>query len=255
MRSATGDFTPRALADAPADVEAGQVAHRERPHREAEVGEHLVDLVRQRALQDAASRPAGRAGGACGCRRSRSTRRRAPAPCRCAGRPSSRWRSSALDDFLPRTISSSRMTLAGLKKCMPITLSGRLVARGDLVDVERGGVGRQHRAGLGQAVEPGEDLLLDRHLLEHGLDDDVGVARRPSKSVVPVMRPMRFSTSAWVSRPRAGRAPRSSSRTMPRPRSSASWRDLDHGDRDARVGEVHGDAAAHGAGADHRRPS
>ena len=35
---------------------------------------------------------------------------------------------TSLADFSPRTISSSRITLAGLKKCMPITLSGRLVA-------------------------------------------------------------------------------------------------------------------------------
>ena len=35
---------------------------------------------------------------------------------------------TSLADFSPRTTSSSRMTLAGLKKCMPITLSGRLVA-------------------------------------------------------------------------------------------------------------------------------
>ena len=33
-----------------------------------------------------------------------------------------------LDDFAPRTFSSRRITLAGLKKCMPMTLSGRLVA-------------------------------------------------------------------------------------------------------------------------------
>src|SRR5437867_7963488 len=32
------------------------------------------------------------------------------------------------DDFWPRTFSSSRITLAGLKKWVPITLSGRLVA-------------------------------------------------------------------------------------------------------------------------------
>src|SRR4029434_6169859 len=41
-----------ALADAPAHVEAGQVTHRERPHWEAEVGEHLVHLVGQRAFED-----------------------------------------------------------------------------------------------------------------------------------------------------------------------------------------------------------
>ena len=52
---------------------------------------------------------------------------------------------------------------------------GRLVTRGDLVDVERRGVGGEDRAGLADAVELGEDLLLDVHVLEHGLDDEVAV--------------------------------------------------------------------------------
>src|SRR5581483_10994608 len=36
---------------APADIEAGEVAHRERPHRHAERGDDGVDLLRQRALE------------------------------------------------------------------------------------------------------------------------------------------------------------------------------------------------------------
>ena len=55
--------------------------------------------------------------------------------------------------FSARTISHSFMTLAGLKKCMPSTSCGRLVTFGDFVDVEIGGVGGQHRAGLGELVE------------------------------------------------------------------------------------------------------
>src|SRR5439155_8249700 len=47
-----GRLEPLALPDPPANVEAGQVAHREWPHREAEVVEDLVHLVRQRALED-----------------------------------------------------------------------------------------------------------------------------------------------------------------------------------------------------------
>src|SRR5581483_1129994 len=39
-----------ALADVPADIEAGKIAHAERPHREAEVLDRLVDLLRQCAL-------------------------------------------------------------------------------------------------------------------------------------------------------------------------------------------------------------
>src|SRR6185295_9166909 len=38
--------------DAPADVEAGEVAHGERAHREPEIRQHLVDLVRRRAFQN-----------------------------------------------------------------------------------------------------------------------------------------------------------------------------------------------------------
>src|SRR5436305_1975192 len=42
---------------------------------------------------------------------------------------------AVFDDFAPRTFSSSLMTLAGLKKWVPITLSGRLVAEGDFLGV------------------------------------------------------------------------------------------------------------------------
>ncbi len=48
--------------------------------------------------------------------------------------------------------------------------------RGDLVGIQRRGVGCQHRARLHHLVQPGEDFLLHRHVLEHGLDDDVRVA-------------------------------------------------------------------------------
>src|SRR5947209_3283834 len=37
-------------ADAPADVEPGEVAHRERPHRKPEVADDAVDLLRRRTL-------------------------------------------------------------------------------------------------------------------------------------------------------------------------------------------------------------
>ena len=45
--------------------------------------QHLVDLVRQRALQEQLLRLAAALARACGCRRSRGRRRPAPAPCRC----------------------------------------------------------------------------------------------------------------------------------------------------------------------------
>ena len=49
--------SPRAalrFAIAPADVEAGKIAHGERPHRKAEFGQCAVDLMRQGALEQQA---------------------------------------------------------------------------------------------------------------------------------------------------------------------------------------------------------
>ena len=62
---------------------------------------------------------------------------------------------------------------------------------GDRVDVERRRVGREDGAGLRDAVERREHLLLDLHVLEHRLDDEIGVAqivvgeRRPQQRHVP----------------------------------------------------------------------
>ena len=77
--------------------------------------------------------------------------------------------------FAPRTTSSNFITLAGEKKCRPSTSCGREVERRDLVDVEIGGVGGEDRARLGDLVELAENLLLDVHILEHGLDDQVAI--------------------------------------------------------------------------------
>ncbi len=49
---------------------------------------------------------------------------------------------------------------------------------GDLVDVEGRGVGGEQRARLGNPVEIGEHPLFEFHLLEHGLDHDIGFGRR-----------------------------------------------------------------------------
>ena len=124
--------------------------------------------------------------------------------------------------FAPRTFSSRRITLAGAEEVHADHALRPLGRRGDLVDVERRGVGGEHGAGLGDRVELGEDLLLDRHLLEHRLDDDVGVARWPSQSWCRVMSPMRLSTSAGREPPARRRWPRSSCGRRRGPRSSAS---------------------------------
>ena len=72
------------------------------------------------------------------------------------------------------------MTLAGLKKCVPMTDLGTRGGGGDFVDVERGGVAGEDGAGFADAVEVAEDLLLERHAFEDGFDDHVDVGRNPS---------------------------------------------------------------------------
>jgi hypothetical protein len=74
--------------------------------------------------------------------------------------------------------SSSFITWAGEKKCRPMTRDGVRGAGGDLVDVEIGGVGGEDGVGPGDGVELGEDGLLHVHVLEHRLDDEVGMGKR-----------------------------------------------------------------------------
>ncbi len=61
---------------------------------------------------------------------------------------------TGLEVFAPRTISSSRITFAGEKKCRPITDSGRLVALAISFDVQVRSVAGEDRALLDDAVEP-----------------------------------------------------------------------------------------------------
>ena len=53
---------------------------------------------------------------------------------------------------------------------------------------------------LGDLVELAEDLLLDLHVFEHRLDDEIAIGQ--DVEVQTGRRsPIRVSTSAWVSRP------------------------------------------------------
>ena len=111
-----------ALADVPADVQPGQVAHRERAHREAEVLRSPCRPAAAARLPRAGSPPRA------------STRRSMRLPMKPSHTPattptlldllaraSSPWRARPSTVFAPRTTSSSFITLAGLKKCSPIT--------------------------------------------------------------------------------------------------------------------------------------
>ncbi len=142
-----------------------------------------------------------------------------------------------------RTISSSGITATGLKKWKPTTRSGCCEVRGHLGHRQRGGVGGRTQVSEHDGLDLGEDLLLDLEVLEHGLDDEVGVGERRPWSIEPVTRALsRLALSgvepalgAAACRSRRGRRPRPcrpapgrgrSARPAPRRRctnSSASW--------------------------------
>ena len=67
--------------------------------------------------------------------------------------------------------------------------------RRDLVDVERRGVDGQDRAGLGDLVDFGEDLLLQRHVFEDSFDDDVGLFEPVVSRAAAVISAIRWSIS------------------------------------------------------------
>ncbi len=77
----------------------------------------------------------------------------------------------------PLTISSSGITATGLKKWKPTTRSG--CSRSDAISVIDSDDVLVARTASGETdgLDVGEHLLLDLHLLEDGLDDEVGVGR------------------------------------------------------------------------------
>ena len=84
---------------------------------------------------------------------------------------------AAGDVRVVRTTSSSGITFAGEKKCMPITSSGREVALA-IVSISRVEVLVARIAPrLRDRLEFRENFALQVHALEHRLDDDVGVAQ------------------------------------------------------------------------------
>ena len=120
---------------------------------------------------------------------------------------------------------------------------------GDLVHIERGGVGCQNRAGLGHFIELLEDLLLHAQLLEHGLDDEVGIlqiaivergGQQAHALLVLLLGELALLDLGLV--------------VLANGRHAAIQGfllGLQDRDGNARIQEVHGNAAAHGAGTDH----
>ena len=120
--------------------------------------------------------------------------------------------------------------------------------RGNLVDVERRGVGGENCPGFGDGVELGEDFLLQGHVLEDRLDDDV---RRSQRRII---QRGRNESETLLALFRLEAAPCDRALVVLADGGQAAIEILLAGvkndDLNARVGEAHADASAHGTGAD-----
>jgi signal transduction histidine kinase/CheY-like chemotaxis protein len=237
------------LADAPAHVEAGQVAHRERPHGEAEVHQHLVDLLRQRALQQ---QPLGlhaplmeHAVAHEAVADPDQHRHFADAAAHGHGGGDGRLGGPGAPHDLeqPHDVGGAEEVHADDALRPPGD-------RGDLVDVEGRGVGGEDGVGPGHPVQTREHLLLEGHLLEDGFDHEVGIGHRADVGGA-LDEPHALLDVLSGEPPLAGRGLVILAHHAQTPLQRVPGH-LDHRDRDAGVGEAHGDAAPHGAGADHR---
>ena len=241
-------FFAAAFADQPADIEPGQIHHRERPHRQSEFDQCRLDLLRQRPFEqqpfgldraarqhpvadkaiadadhrwDLAELPGQRQGGRHGIG--------------CALRPA---------DDLQQAHNIGRAEKMGADH---IPRPGR--GPGDRVDVEGRGVGGEQCALFRHPVEIGEDALLQTHVLEHRLDHDIGLACR--------VEPDGAGDKTHAPFHRVGAEPAARDRRAiiggdpVEPLAQQIVAGLDQGHRNPGIGKAHGDAAAHRAGPDH----
>src|SRR5258706_7112754 len=238
------------LAIAPAHVEPREIGHREVPHRKSEVVEHLVDLPGQGAFLEQEERLA------------HAFREHAVADEAVAHADQHRHLADLLAEllrgredlgvrFLAAHVLDELHDVRGTEEVHAHHVPGSMRRRSDLVDVEVGRVRGEYRAGLRDRIELAEDLLLDSHLLEHRLDDHVGVREiaKIERGLEESQAPIHFflleaAASDAVRVVLAYRREAAIERIL---------RGFHDGDRNARVGEAHGDAAAHGSRADHAR--
>ena len=239
-------FGVAALANRPADVVAGQVAHAKRAHGHAELFHGLIDLrgratfVQQKAALTAvlldhavADEAVAHAG-----------------------------HHSRLADFFGHRHDCGHDVLAGLggahhlqqlhhvgraEKVQADHVLRALGESSDLVDVQRGSVRGQDGARLHDAVEFFEDFFLDAHLFKHGFNHHVGgfqlvIAQRGAQQahalLVLVLLELAFFDLRFVVFADGGDA--------------AVQRVLLHFqqlDGHAGVKKIHGNATTHGAGA------
>ena len=128
-----------------------------------------------------------------------------------------------------------------------------LRARGNLVQIQRGGVGRQDGAGLHHPVQLLEHSRLHAHVFKHRLNHQIGlrqivVAQRGAQQSHALLQ--RLGLELALADLRLVIAAHGGHATLQRLKLQ-----FQHLHRDTRVQKIHGDAAAHGARADdgHRR--
>mmetsp|Transcript_21061 Transcript_21061/g.81577 ORF Transcript_21061/g.81577 Transcript_21061/m.81577 type:complete len:639 (-) Transcript_21061:1062-2978(-) len=236
-----------ALANGPADVIAGQVAHSEGAHREAELLDGLVHLLRAATLVQQEA-------GLAAVLLDHAVADEAVADARDHGRLLDLLanRHDRGQHVLGRGLAAHHFQqLHHVGRAEEVHAHHVLRAageRGNLVDVQRRGVGGQDRAGLGDGVELLEHRLLDADLLEHRLDDQVAVlevvvaqrrAQQGHALGVLVFLQLALLDLGFVVLLDRGHA------TV-----EGFLLGLQDRDRQSGVQEIHRDAAAHGAGAD-----
>jgi hypothetical protein len=83
----------------------------------------------------------------------------------------------------PRITSTSFITGTGLKKCMPMTLSGRLVSAASFViEIEEVLEARMTSGRLHHAIEVSENLRLDFESFRRGLDYEIAIGEFRTRS-------------------------------------------------------------------------
>ena len=238
------------LARAPAEVEADQVGHRERPHVETEVVDHLVHLLWQCAVQDDLS----------GLARVAAENVVADESGRVQGHDGDladglAERHGRGEGFFAGFHSAHHLQhlhdVGGAEEVCADHVAGALRHRRHLVQVETRGVAGQHRALFHGGVELGEDLLLEVQVLVDGFDDDVrvrdGIVVQHSLDETEARVPLRFADPA---------APDHAAVVVlddGQPLVECLLVHFQHLHRYAGIGKAHGDAAAHQSAADGRR--
>ena len=184
------------------DLRADELEQNGWRHRKAHSQHRLVGLNGVAGRAPAAIEPGGRGGDS---RRKRARRARGRRSCGASHRP------HGGEGFVVRrgrASSTSGRTATGLKKCMPTTRSG-CSSPAPISVTESDDVFVSTHSGETTRSSRREDVLLDRHLLEDGLEDEIA-AGEDFHSVPPVTSEPRKRALLSARRPRRTRSASSS---------------------------------------------